>query len=80
MDIQIIQQAGPKDYNKNTLSSFAAKIFNTMQTKIVLDHKAGVQAVSSPLYTIYAYKISKAVTVNNSLVPQLSTFTCREND
>ena len=51
-----------------------------MQAKIVLDHIAGVHAVSAPQHTTYAYKIGKAGILNNSLAPKLFTFTFREDD
>ena len=69
----MIQHASTRDYDKNTFTSFATKIFNPVQAKMVLDHIAGAHAVSSPLHTVYAYQIVKAVTINNSLAQELST-------
>ena len=79
-DILSIQEASPKDYNKNTFTHFAAVIFMPMQAKMVYDHIAGAHVFSPPLHTIYAYNISKAVTVNNSLDPKSSTLIFREDD
>ena len=59
---------------------FSAKIFNPMQAKVVPDHITGTHVASPPLHTIYTYKIGKAVTVNNSFAPKLSTFTFREDN
>ena len=78
-DTPMIQQ-GPKNYNENTFTSFAAKISNLEQAKMVFDHITGVHAVSFPIHTIYAYKICKANTVNNSLAQKSSTFTFIEDD
>ena len=50
-DILMIQQDGPEDYNKSTLTGFAANIFNSVQAKMVLDHITLAHAVSPPLHT-----------------------------
>ena len=39
-DILMIQQGGPKDYNKKAFTSVTATIFNPVQAKMVLDHLA----------------------------------------
>ena len=71
----MIQKAGPKDFHKKAFINFAAMIFSPGQAKIVLHHIAGAHAVSPLLHTVYAYRIDKAVTLNNSLATESSTFT-----